>query len=374
MCIPLMMTLPVVPAPVWWMDWKPWLKPFIPSFSRKMRKLSPFLLTAIILVICLLLSATLGSVSISLPTFFDTIWSVIKGQPLTAAQQPLATILFSLRFPRTILVALTGAALAGSGAAYQGLFRNPMADPYLIGVASGAGLGAVIAMTLPSTRVFNPIFIVPLAAFAGALITVWAAYSLARTGNSLPSTNLILAGVAVSSFATALTSYLMLYNNDIHRSFAWLMGGASMSGWQPVLAMLPYTAIGLGVLLTSGYALNVMQFGEEQAQQLGLDVERVRMVIICAASLTAAAAVSFSGIIGFVGLIVPHLIRMLWGNDYRKLIPLSILGGAALLLAADILARRIAAPQEIPVGIITALTGAPFFLFVLRRSRRQNVW
>lgn len=340
-----------------------------------MQKFSPFLITAIILVVCLLLSATIGSVSISLPTFFDVIWSVIKGKPLSAAQLPLATILLSLRFPRTILVALTGAALAGSGAAYQGLFRNPMADPYLIGVASGAGLGAVLAMSLPFTGTINPIYVVPIAAFASALITVWAAYSLARTANSLPSTNLILAGVAVSSFATALTSYLMLYtNSEIHRALAWLLGGASMSGWQPVLAMLPYTAIGLSVLLTSGYALNVMQFGEEQAQQLGIDVKKVRLVIILAASLSAAAAVSFSGIIGFVGLIVPHLIRMLWGNDYRKLIPLSILGGAALLLAADILARRIAAPQEVPVGIITALTGAPFFLFILRRSRRQNVW
>jgi iron complex transport system permease protein len=167
----------------------------------------------------------------------------------------------------------------------------------------------------------------------------------------------------------------MLYSNEeMHRALAWLLGGASMSGWDPVLAMLPYTLVGLGILLTSGYALNVLQFGEEQAQQLGLDVKRVRRIIVFAATLTAAAAVSFSGIIGFLGLIVPHLVRMLWGSDYRKLIPLSILGGAALLLAADILARRVAAPQEVPVGIITALTGAPFFLFILRRSRRQNVW
>lgn len=340
-----------------------------------MRKFSPFLVTGIVLAVCLVLSATIGSVSIALPTFFDIVWSAIKGQPVSESLQPLSTILFSLRFPRTILVALSGAALAGSGAAYQGLFRNPLADPYLIGVASGAGLGAVVAMTIPFPNHINGLFFVPLAAFAGALITVWTAYFLARSGNSLPSTNLILAGVAVSSFATALTSYLMLYSNqELHRALAWLMGGASMSGWDPVLAMLPYTIVGLGMLLISGYSLNVLQFGEEQAQQLGLDVKRVRWIVIFAATLTAAAAVSFCGIIGFVGLIIPHLIRMLWGNDYRKLIPLSILGGAALLLAADILARRIAAPQEVPVGIITALTGAPFFLFILRRSRRQNVW
>lgn len=340
-----------------------------------MRKSSPFLVAGGTLLACLLLSAAVGSVNVEAGDFFQVLWSAVIRQPLERSLQPLATILFSLRFPRTILIALTGAALAGSGAAYQGLFRNPLADPYLIGVASGAGLGAVFAMTVFSSSVTGSLYFVPMAAFAGALVTVWAAYSLARSGNSLPTTNLILAGVAVSSFATALTSYLMLYSNrELHRALAWLLGGASMSGWQPVLAMLPYTVIGLGLLLTSGYALNVLQFGEEQAQQLGLNVKRVRLVVVCAASMVAAAAVSFSGIIGFVGLIVPHLIRMLWGSDYRKLIPLSILGGAALLLAADILARRIAAPQEVPVGIITALTGAPFFLFILRRSRRQNLW
>ena len=340
-----------------------------------MRRTSPFLLSGLILLVCLLLSAAIGSVLVDPGTFFTVFWATLRGQPLAESLQPLATILFSLRFPRTILVALTGAALAGSGAAYQGLFRNPLADPYLIGVASGAGLGAVFAMTAMPAGTSGSMYLVPLAAFAGALITVWTAYTLARSGNSLPSTNLILAGVAVSSFATALTSYLMLYSNrELHRALAWLLGGASMSGWDPVLAMLPYTVIGLGLLLANGYALNVLQFGEEQAQQLGLDVKRVRFTVVLAATLTAAAAVSFSGIIGFVGLIVPHLIRMVWGGDYRRLIPLSITGGAALLLIADILARKVAAPQEVPVGIITALGGAPFFLFVLRRSRRQNLW
>jgi iron complex transport system permease protein len=340
-----------------------------------MRKISPFLITTALLAICLLFSAAIGSVSIPLNTLFEILSAAVRGQAVTPDLQPLATILLSLRIPRTILVAMTGAALAGSGAAYQGLFRNPLADPYLIGVASGAGLGAVMAMVFPWSGAVKSLYFVPLAAFAGGLLTVYTAYLLAHTGVSLPSTNLILAGVAVSSFATALTSYLMLYSNEeMHRALAWLLGGASMSGWDPVLAMLPYFIIGLGILVTSGYALNVLQFGEEQAQQLGLDVKRVRRIIVFGATLTAAAAVSFSGIIGFLGLIVPHLIRMLWGSDYRKVIPLSVLGGASMLLAADILARRVAAPQEVPVGIITALTGAPFFLFILRRSRRQNVW
>ncbi len=215
----------------------------------------------------------------------------------------------------------------------------------------------------------------PAAAFAGAAVTVLVVYELARVGRSLPATNLILAGVAVSSFATALTSFIMITTTgEVRRALVWMLGGATMSGWQPVLAMLPYVVLGLGVLLTMGHALNVMQVGEEQAQQLGLPVERVRLLVVVAASLATAAAVSFSGIIGFVGLIIPHVVRMIWGADYRRIMPLSVISGATLLLVADVLARVLMAPQEIPVGIITALGGAPFFLWVLRRVKNQNFW
>ena len=183
------------------------------------------------------------------------------------------TILFSLRLPRTILIAMVGAALAGSGTAYQGLFRNPLADPYLIGVASGAGLGAVAAMSIHWSYTTLGLLAVPLAAFASGLITVAIVYALARVGHALPASNLILSGVAVSSFATALTSFLMLRaSGELRRALAWLLGGATMSGWQPVLALLPYWVVGLGILLTFGHALNVLQFGDEQAQQLGLPV------------------------------------------------------------------------------------------------------
>jgi iron complex transport system permease protein len=272
-------------------------------------------------------------------------------------------------------MAVTGAALAGSGAAYQGLFRNPLADPYLIGVASGAGLGAVLAMSARAQISMLGMFAVPAAAFAGAMAAVLVVYMLARVGKVLPVTNLILAGVAVSSFATALTSFLMINSTgELRRALVWLLGGSTLSGWQPVLAQLPYVILGLGVLLTMGHALNVMQVGDEQAQQLGLPVERVRIGVVVAASLTTAAAVSFAGVIGFVGLIVPHVVRMIWGGDYRRILPLSILGGATLLLLADVLARALMAPQELPVGIITSLGGAPFFLWVLRRAKNQNFW
>jgi iron complex transport system permease protein len=273
------------------------------------------------------------------------------------------------------LMLLVGAALSGSGAAYQGLFRNPLADPYLIGVASGAGLGAVIAMTIHWSYTTLGLIAIPLSAFLGAVLAVGVVSLIARVGHTIPTTNLILAGVVVSSFCTALSSLLMINaSGDLRRSLVWLLGGSNQSGWAPVLAMLPYALIGMGFLLAMGHPLNVMQFGDEQASQLGIRVTRVRWLTIIAATLTTAAAVAFAGIIGFVGLIVPHIIRLVWGGDYRKLIPLSLLGGASLLLLTDAAARSAFAPQEIPVGIITALLGAPFFLWILRRSKSQNYW
>ena len=280
-----------------------------------------------------------------------------------------------IRLPRTVLIALTGASLAGSGAAYQGLFRNPLADPYLIGVASGAGLGAVIAMSINFPDTTLGMFTIPMAAFLSGLLTIFLVYMLARVGKTVPITNLLLAGVSISSFCTALTSFLMIQSqNELRRAIIWLLGGATLSGWKPVFAMLPYTLIGLSSLYFLSYSLNVLQFGEEQASQLGLRVDRIKKLIILSSSLTAAAAVAFSGIIGFIGLIVPHMVRILWTADYRKLIPLSILLGSSLLLLTDILARVAIAPQEIPLGVITALVGAPFFLWVLRRSKQQAFW
>ena len=336
----------------------------------------PYWIAALLLLAALTLSVAVGSVIIPLPSLLELFVVRLRGLPDPQALSAYGVILFSLRIPRTVLIALAGAGLAGSGAAYQGLFRNPLADPFLIGVASGAGLGAVLAMNsgLAGKTVLG-LMGVPVAAFIGALVTVVLVYQLARVGRTLPTTNLILAGVAVSSFTSALTSFLMLTSTgELRRAIVWLLGGASMSGWQPVLAMLPYILVGLGLLLTTGHALNVFQFGEEQAQQLGLPVERLRRVVIIAASLTTAAAVSFAGIIGFVGLIVPHLVRFAWGGDYRRILPLSIISGAALLLIADVLARVLMSPQELPVGIITALVGVPFFLWVLRRARNQAVW
>lgn len=338
-----------------------------------MKDRHPFWITFGLLAVMLGLSIAIGPTFIAPSVILRILLNRLPGITLTPDwAETAAVIVLQVRLPRTLLMALTGAALGGSGAAYQGVFRNPLADPYLIGVASGAGLGAIMAMAVRWPAGLLGFYATPAAAFLGALLTVALVLSLARTGSSLPPTTMVLAGVAVSSFATSLTSFLMLRaTNELHRALGWLLGGAVMSGWNPVLAMLPYVAIGLGGLLTTGHALNVLQFGDEQAQQLGLAAGRARLIVILCASLATAAAVAFCGIIGFLGLIVPHLIRLIWGTDYRRLIPLSILNGSTGLLAADLLARTLLAPQVLPVGIITALAGAPFFLWVLRRARSQ---
>lgn len=335
-----------------------------------MKRLSPFALAVCLLLLAIGLSVIVGAVFIP-PA---DLWRVLTGQPAQTVTQA-ATIVLTLRLPRTILVLLTGAALGTSGAAYQGLFRNPLADPYLIGVASGAGLGAVLAMSIQWPYTPVGLLAVPAAAFAGALGAVFLVYSLARLGKTLPTTNLILAGVAFSSFATAVTSYLMFRSTgELRRALAWLLGGTTISGWGPVLGILPFLTVGLGVLLLAGHALNVLQFGDDQARQMGLPVTQARTLILLVASLATAAAVAYSGIIGFIGLIIPHLVRLWFGGDYRRLLPLSLLGGAAGLLLADVLARVLLPSQELPVGIVTALVGAPFFLWVLRRSKNQGYW
>ena len=329
---------------------------------------NPFFITLLILGTMLILSLAIGSVFIP-PA---ELWRVIRG---SSTSDTFQTILWNIRLPRTVLIAFVGAALAGSGAAYQGLFRNPLADPYLIGVASGAGLGAIIAMSVRWPYTAFGLLAVPLAAFLASLLTVYLVYLFAHIGRTVPTTNLILAGVAISSFTTSITTFLMLRSTgEVRRAIGWLLGGVSLVGWDVTLALIPYLLVGMTMLVMTGHSLNVLQFGDDQATQLGLNVRRAKVIIIVAASLVTAAAVSFAGIIGFVGLIVPHVMRIFWGVDYRRLIPLSIISGASVLLIADVLARILLAPEELPVGIVTALAGAPFFLWVLRGAKNQGMW
>jgi iron complex transport system permease protein len=336
----------------------------------------PFLISALFLACAFLISIMVGSVFISPGVLLDVLSSRLQGGISSLDPNGVfSTILFQLRIPRAVLLLIVGASLAGSGSAYQGLFRNPLADPFLIGVASGAGLGAVVAMTIQWPYTPLGLLAIPFAAFIGALAAVLVVSSLARVGKTIPTTNLILAGVSVSAFASAITSLLMISSNgELRRALVWLLGGASMTGWGPVIGVLPYALIGLTTLVVLGYPLNVLQFGDEQARQMGVPVQRVRLIVILVATLATAAAVAFAGVIGFVGLVIPHIIRLLWGGDYRRLLPLSMICGGGLLILTDIAARVIMPPQEIPVGIITALIGAPFFLWVLRRSKSQNYW
>ncbi len=325
------------------------------------------------LLFAVLLGVSVGAVSIPVTTVAHLLLAHLSPFPMaTHYPEMFSTILFDIRLPRVALMGLTGAALSAAGATYQGLFRNPLADPYLVGVASGAGLGAtiIISMGLPVTGL--GLMAVPVGAFLGGVLTVGLVVMMAQVGRTTPVTTLLLAGVAVGSFATAITTFWMLRSPEgLSRAFRWLLGGYAGGGWQPVWIVLPYLAVGLILLQLNARALNVLQLDEEQARQLGLNVDRLKLVLVGAATLMTAAAVSFGGLIGFVGLVVPHILRMLGGPDYRRLIPLSALGGAAFLILADLIARTALAPQELPVGVITALAGAPFFIFLLRRLKRS---
>ena len=278
-------------------------------------------------------------------------------------------IVWDLRAPRVVLGLLVGALLAGSGAAYQGVFRNPLADPYLLGIAAGAGLGATIAIVAELRDVFG-VDPVPLVAFAGALMAVTAAGTLSvRRGRVGSPTTLILAGVAVANFFTAIQTFVQQQNSEtLQQVFAWILGRLSTAGWAEVRLLLPYAAVCVVGLVLAVGPLDVLAVGDEEASTLGLRPRAARRAILAVASLGAAAAVAVSGLIGFVGLVVPHAVRLVAGASHRRVIPLSLLFGGAFLALADVVARTVQAPAELPIGVITAFVGAPFFLVILRRQ------
>jgi iron complex transport system permease protein len=275
-----------------------------------------------------------------------------------------AAIVWHLRAPRVVLGSLVGAMLAIAGGAYQGVFRNPLADPYLLGVAAGAGLGATAALAFGA-----PPAALPPAAFAGAVLAVGATYYFARAaGGRRTSATLILSGVAVGSFLTALQTFLQQQSSDrIREVFTWLLGRLSAATWSQVRTVFPYVVISLLVLIAYRRVLDVLSVGEEEAATLGVRPARARLVIIAAATLGSAAVVSVTGLIGFVGIVVPHAVRMVAGVSYRVILPLSMVIGAGFLLAADLLARTVMSPGELPIGVVTAFVGAPFFAMILRR-------
>jgi iron complex transport system permease protein len=282
------------------------------------------------------------------------------------------TVVFDIRMPRIILAALVGAALSKSGAVYQGLFRNPLADPYLIGVSSGAGLGATLAIALNLPVRWGGLGAVSLFAFAGAMGATVLVYFLSRFGGHSSAITLVLAGVAVGAFLSSLTTFLMFYAQDAFRTvhaLGWMMGSFALASWVRVGLLAPVLVVGGGLLWVYAHRLNVLQLDDEQAQQLGIPVERTRIILIAVATLVTSTAVSVCGVVGFVGLVVPHAVRLVWGPDHRFLLPMSALCGAVFMILADGVARTLLSPSELPVGVITAFCGAPFFLYLLRRKR-----
>ncbi len=353
-------------------------KPIEGRIFRQMRPSGVLMaLATAILFAAAILSATQGAVGIPATTILEILLSRIPlvGEWLGISPYwPAAheAVVLQIRLPRVGLAAMVGASLSVAGATYQGMFRNPLADPYLIGVASGAGLGGVLALVLPLSPVLYALGIVQWAAFASALVTMLVVYLLARVGSTVPVTTLLLAGVALGAFASAGTSFLMFMNQEkLSMAYSWLLGGFSLGNWQQVLLTLPYVALGCGIIFLHARLLNVLQLDEEQAAQLGVNVERLKLVLVISATLVTASAVSVSGLIGFVGLIIPHAVRLLWGPDYRLLLPMSTLVGGTYLVLADTVARTVLAPTEIPVGVITAFCGAPFFLYLLRQRKRM---
>jgi iron complex transport system permease protein len=269
-----------------------------------------------------------------------------------------------------ILGGLVGAMLAGGGAAYQGVFRNPLADPYLLGVAAGAGLGATIVIVAGT----GESQLLPFAAFAGAVGAVILTYIVGATGGRQGSTaSIVLAGVAVAALLTAIQTYLQQQHEpDLQGVYAWILGSLNVASWSDVRLILPYVAISAITLLAHRRLLDVLRVGEDEAGALGIHAARVRLIVVAAATLGTAAAVAVSGLIGFVGIIVPHTVRLVSNSSYRVVLPVSMVGGATFLILADVVARTVQAPAEIPIGVVTAFVGAPFFLFVLRSRRAQR--
>lgn len=328
------------------------------------------------LVGAMLLACAVGAVSIppldivkmtlnKLPFFdFEPTWELSD-----------ETIIFQIRLIRVVAGALVGAALATAGVLFQGLLRNPMADPYIIGTSAGGALGATLAMMVPLGIAFAGFGLVPVGAFCGALLTVLLVYNLARVGGKTPVVSMLLAGFVVSAMLAAVMSLLIIISDmlqlRLHSVFSFLMGSISVQEWSQIAVIAPLILGGIVLALFFAFHLNAFSLGEEGAAYLGIDVEREKILILGLGSLLTACAVSLSGLIGFVGLVVPHAVRLALGPDHRLLLPTAALAGAAFLVIADALARTLLAPTEIPVGILTALIGAPFFIFLLRRTRRE---
>ncbi len=325
-----------------------------------------------IISFCLLLLIIIGAISFGSTNIpFAQIINYILGRDIDPT---LAIIIGQIRLPRVILSLLVGASLAIAGVLFQGIIQNPMVDPYIIGISAGAGTGVMLSYILGLQINFLFFNTVPLFAFAGAIITVFAVYRLAKVGNKLPVMTFLLAGVALSFILNSVMSFLMIIKSDnLQQIIYWLMGSLAGSSWQDIYMILPYFLFSLLVIIFYLHDLNIILLGEENAKYLGVEVEKTKKILLTFASLITAGAVSVSGSIGFIGLVIPHIARLLVGPDHRKLLPLATIFGGIFLLISDTMARTLLSPLEIPVGIITALAGGPYFIFLLRKNS-EDIW
>lgn len=315
----------------------------------------------LILLAAIVLGVTVGTVSISPAVLWNP-----------ASDEAAANILWNIRMPRVVLAGLVGAALAIAGAAFQGLLKNPLADPYTLGVSSGASVGAVMTLFFGISIPFLGNFTLPVMSMLGALLTMLTVIAFAKmVDRSMKMETVILTGIIFSSFLGSIISLMIaLTGEELRQIIGWLLGSVSMRGWPYVQMSLPFILAGSFLLWLNRRELNAMLFGEDRALHLGVDVKKRKMVILIAGSVLTGAAVAVSGTIGFVGLVVPHITRLLWGSDHRHLLPLSFINGASLLIICDLVSRTIISPTELPIGVITAFIGAPVFAFIFFRQRK----
>ncbi|EOD00742.1 FecCD family ABC transporter permease [Caldisalinibacter kiritimatiensis] len=345
--------------------------------NRRLHKVYISLLI-IVLIALVLISTSLGTVNIPVSNVAKILLSKIKliGEEVDISdiKKSDVFIILNLRLPRIILAGLVGAILSLVGASYQAIFKNPMAEPYVMGVSSGAAFGATIGIILRLNTGYWGFGFVSILAFAGALVTTIIVYNLARNGNRISTTSILLAGIVMSSLLSSIISLMMIFNHDeLGNIISWTLGSFNGANWKQIIVILIPSIIGLIVLTSLSREMNAIVVGEEDAQNIGINVERTKKLILVVSSFLAACAVSVSGIIGFVGLIVPHLFRLIFGADHRILLPVTLVGGAIFLVTCDTIARTALEGAEIPVGIITSIFGGPFFLYLLKKSKSKKL-
>lgn len=329
--------------------------------------------STVALLFVIIISSYIGSANISISEAFKILVNNILKINIDMSNIAVSaqTIIWKIRFPRILVALLVGGTLSVAGATYQGLLKNPMADPYVIGVSSGAAFGAAIGISSKIIFNFFGLSFISIMAFICAVLVMLVVYKIAKIGNKVPITTLLLSGIAVGNFLTAFTSLIMIFSGDsMNKIFYWTMGSFSGKGWDQLASVFPYIVIGILIIYYYAKDLNIILLGEDTASNLGVNVEKVKKILLITSTIITAAVVSISGIIGFIGLIIPHIARMVVGPDNKHLIPTSFLFGAILLIICDTIARSIF-PQEIPVGLITSILGGPFFIYLLRNKKRE---